>query len=673
MKKLIQSQYALRYTIIFFVLFQLVFIGMTGLERVQSYNEMIDQELDTAYIVFSHALHELSDDAELFAVQYNLSESLDLDAYLHQEEFGKVHFESPDNLAILDGDTWVMTDTSKFMPPDISDCSNIGLCSIDELDNDSINGLQFTYWTDNGRFVAMAFDLSNSLDTYSTNHGSLSLEYDTVSIFGTKQESLLYEGTIMIDGYTFNVGLNVDALYLLSFHLPFIRVVLLSLLFSLLSFYIISMINKNYGSLLEFKKNKDLAIFRVLKSLKELFTDFQEMDDNVDFYLGYIKLRNVKALTNSLGNKATIEHIVSLFKSVKESMTEYTDIYFYGGDDFIIITKETEDRDALSSMKRKVLKMQDKFEVDRQRFSLLISAGFIESKVYGRNLETLIQQAEFASSLAFDYDSSGMLMYDDVLKVQNQSVYLEQYANDFEETQVVPYFMPIMDVKTNKPKGFELLSRFYNKDKEELPTQEVINALEHIGKIETIDYMNVKRAFDYIKRFKEDSKEDVFISVNVSTKTLDDRFIDYLTNITIDDPDLRHLMSIEILESILLADMNYYSSLFTRLQNLGFKVSVDDFGSGYSSLYYILKLPVSVIKIDKSFLLNDFKSNLSVKMFEIMTDIVDKIDSEIVVEGVETQEAYDLINRFDFDYYQGYFAAKPMPYDKALKYYKKAS
>nr|WP_238322118.1 EAL domain-containing protein [Vibrio mexicanus] len=163
----------------------------------------------------------------------------------------------------------------------------------------------------------------------------------------------------------------------------------------------------------------------------------------------------------------------------------------------------------------------------------------------------------------------------------------------------------------------------------------------------------------------EENDLRVTVSVNVTPETLlDDRYMREIEN-TI--KPFAHLIHFEITEETLLADQQKLSHVFNRLHQLGVKIHIDDFGTGYSSLSYLNQFPIDTIKIDRAFV-NALANRKGQKVFAGILAIAERLEMEVVVEGVETKDQLNFIPVNDTITIQGWYYSRSLPLDKFLNY-----
>jgi len=222
------------------------------------------------------------------------------------------------------------------------------------------------------------------------------------------------------------------------------------------------------------------------------------------------------------------------------------------------------------------------------------------------------------------------------------------------------YLQPQVSVD-NKLIGAEALVRWKHPEKGFVSPGEFIPIFEKKNVISKLDVYIWHRACRVLKRWKDEGREDLSISVNISPKnlyTLDVYriFMDLVARYEIEPKNLR----LEITETAIMTDIAKQNDLIRRLQQAGFFVEMDDFGSGYSSLNMLKEISVDVIKIDRIFLEDSTNIERSRFILETVIKLSKQLNMEIIAEGVETKEQVDFLTGLGCDIFQGYYFDKPI-------------
>lgn len=223
------------------------------------------------------------------------------------------------------------------------------------------------------------------------------------------------------------------------------------------------------------------------------------------------------------------------------------------------------------------------------------------------------------------------------------------------------YIQPKYSLKSESIVGAECLVRVNSKNKRVINTERFIYILEKDKSIIELDLYILEEACKIINRWSDNKFKLVPISVNVSRVTLieDDTFItklnDIINNYNIDT----RFLEIEVTERVMLKDTNKIISVIKEIKDLGIKVSLDDFGSGYSSLTILKNLPIDTIKLDKLFLDKKDISEKGKIVIESIINMANRLGLEVVAEGVEYFEQAQVLKNLGCEIVQGYLYGRP--------------
>ena len=270
-----------------------------------------------------------------------------------------------------------------------------------------------------------------------------------------------------------------------------------------------------------------------------------------------------------------------------------------------------------------------------------------------------------ADSIRNSYSAS-VAVYDD--RLHEQEVFAERLLDDFhsalEQKQFIVFFQPKFDVRPDTPVlcGAEALVRWKHPELGMVSPGVFIPLLEGHGLIRELDNYVWRETAAQIRAWKERLGRSVPVSVNVSRiDMMDPELADTLCGIVrengIDFSDL-HL---EITESAYTEDAKQIVEVVSGLRDKGFRIEMDDFGSGYSSLNMLSALPIDVLKLDMMFIRTAFSGAGNTRMIEIILDISHSLSVPMIAEGVETEEQMLTLKKLGCDIVQGYYFAKPMP------------
>ncbi len=248
----------------------------------------------------------------------------------------------------------------------------------------------------------------------------------------------------------------------------------------------------------------------------------------------------------------------------------------------------------------------------------------------------------------------------------------EEIDTAIKEGQVCFYIQPQVSV-LGKVLGGEALVRWIHPERGIISPVEFIGILESTGLICKLDMYIWELACKKLREWKDKGLTDYHISVNISPK--DFYFVDiYKVFIgLVEKYEIRpRNLRLEITESAIMSDFDKQLVLIQRLQEYGFMVEMDDFGSGYSSLNMLKDMPVNTLKVDMGFLRQTNHQERSRTILKMIISLSKQLGMEVITEGVETREQVDFLTEIGCDIFQGYYFAKPMPVNEfEQKYFNK--
>lgn len=294
------------------------------------------------------------------------------------------------------------------------------------------------------------------------------------------------------------------------------------------------------------------------------------------------------------------------------------------------------------------------------QYHVLVHMGIYEVTDTSLEVSVMFDRARIAaSSLRNDYHTH-IAWYDDQMRVN--MLWEQQISGELQtaikEKQIVPYLQPLVDT-AGRVVGAEALVRWNHPEYGFLSPGKFIPIFEQNGMIAEVDRYMWRCACEQLARWRDN---DLFISINISPK--DFYFMDVLAEIKslVKEYDVDPVrLRVEITESVMISDAENKVRLLAGLREAGFLVEMDDFGSGYSSLNMLKKMPIDVIKIDMVFLRDSEQDEKSAKILRNIINMTSDLNIVPLTEGVETENQYVALMRMGCKLFQGFYFARPMP------------
>ncbi len=294
-----------------------------------------------------------------------------------------------------------------------------------------------------------------------------------------------------------------------------------------------------------------------------------------------------------------------------------------------------------------------------------LSNGYDEHDLLS-NFENSDMSARHAQLKNVPYIIGGI----DKIQKKNEYELVATFSKALEEMQTYLVFQPKIDLKTNKPIGLEALIRWDHPKHGNIPPDQFIHLIEETKLIHQLtDWVLVQALNQYNKNIKYGC--NLPISINISGKNLyDPQFYDRTIKIIQDSKVPYEFLEFELTESVLMINPQESKQILNKFVNLGIKISLDDFGSGYSSLAYLAQFPIHYIKIDRFFMKDILDDHHKSEIVKSTIKLSKNLGYQVVVEGVENTEVIELIKSYNCDFAQGYFYAKPLKANDLEIWYK---
>lgn len=300
----------------------------------------------------------------------------------------------------------------------------------------------------------------------------------------------------------------------------------------------------------------------------------------------------------------------------------------------------------------------------------VLNAAYMMAKEYGVRLLGLIEKP-------FSRESFEKILLDQFPMLGDSSkrratggldFSIDQILEGLHENQFVPFFQPKVDIKTEKPVGAEVLVRWLHPEHGIVGPNAFIRKLEERCLIEGLTLSLLTKASRALIQWRSrgvDSRLAVNISASLlSDVTFSDRVVELVGREGLDCRDF----VLEITETAAMADVAPVLENLVRLRMRGFGLSIDDYGTGFSSLQQLSRIPFTELKIDKSFVTDCASSASMETIVECSIDLAHQLGLQCVAEGVETREVMDKLRTLGCDLAQGYLFAKPMEQNRCLDF-----
>lgn len=295
---------------------------------------------------------------------------------------------------------------------------------------------------------------------------------------------------------------------------------------------------------------------------------------------------------------------------------------------------------------------------------LRINSGAYIVRDNCENISEMLDKAEVARrSIENDY-SRLVSFFTEALETREKMErrIIPLFEKALKDDSILVYLQPKIDIDSQTIVGAEALARLVDEDGKIVPPALFIPVLEKYGLVKELDIYVVRKVFRLLNTWYENGQTIIPISLNLSRIDFKqaDEWIEMMEQMEpLKVP--KEYVEFEVTETVFFEDLSMITGRVQQLRKKGFRISMDDFGTGFSSLNTLGMLPIDCIKFDRGFVQNSINSRKGLEIMAGLVDIFDKIDLDVICEGVETSSEEQIIRACGCKQVQGYLHDKPMP------------
>lgn len=421
---------------------------------------------------------------------------------------------------------------------------------------------------------------------------------------------------------------------------------------------------------------RELAYYDSLTHLpnRSLFKDrlervlAQESRRQGSFALMFLDLDRFKTVNDTLGHAVGDEMLCQAANRLSECLRDNDTVARLGGDEFVVILSDYRGDGNLPKIATKILcALSQPFDLSVREVFSSTSIGIALYPEDAEQPADLLRCADMAMYAAKDAGGNTFQFYSEQMNAQAVAR-MDMEANmrrALDKNEFFIEYQPQVRLVTNRAVGVEALVRWKHPALGVIPPDQFIPLAEETRLILPLGEWVMRSVFEQCVLWNQRGCLPFRVGINVSGRQFaQDDFLDIvcrLLNETGADPQW---LEFEITESVLMRDVDVAIATLNRLRKLGINLVIDDFGTGYSSLSYLKSLPITRLKIDKSFI-SDLQSNANDRaIVEATIAMAKRLDLEVTAEGVETEVQYGFVQESDCDEVQGFYFSKPLSVDE---------
>ncbi|HHO59331.1 MAG TPA: EAL domain-containing protein [Thiotrichales bacterium] len=373
-----------------------------------------------------------------------------------------------------------------------------------------------------------------------------------------------------------------------------------------------------------------------------------------------IDLDSFKEINDELGHDRGDYLLHKIARRFEEAIQGNETLARLGGDEFVVVLPGHDEVEATRRAQHFIDLLKSSFTIDRTHLVVNASIGLSVYPDHGTTISTLLSHADCAMYQAKN-SSQSVCPYreENDQHAQGRLALIADVRKALEENAFELYYQPKYLLSTHEVVSAEALGRWRSDARGDVSPAIFIELLEQNNLIDEYTYWAIETALKQAIFWKQNYKT-VRVSVNISPQTLmHPGFIQSIGRIVKTRQD-GELLCFEITENLFLSEFDRLSSVLEYICSLGITLSIDDYGTGYSSLSRLRRLPVSELKIDQSFIREMAENKDDEVIVHSTIELSHNLGLNVVAEGVETREAYELLQKLGCDTVQGFYMAKPV-------------
>lgn len=371
-----------------------------------------------------------------------------------------------------------------------------------------------------------------------------------------------------------------------------------------------------------------------------------------------LDIERFSSINESLGHQAGDCLLCELAVRLKQMVEETGILAHLSADHFAIAIQHEEESTDIAHVLEKILfKIQDQpFMIGGQELRVSARAGTSSYPADGRDTDTLLRNAETALKRAkLSFDKHLFYAPEFNTRVTEKLMLETRLRQAVEQEQLVLHYQPKIDLESGQISGLEALMRWKDPENGLVPPMNFIPLLEETRMILEAGRWALGKAISDSKKWQAMGLNPPRVAVNVSPIQLRQKdFVSMVASVINDAGNMSIGLELEITESVIMQDIEANIKKLKIIRDMNIEIAIDDFGTGYSSLNYIAKLPVNVLKIDRTFIINMTTNADDLSIVSTIISLAHSLHLRVIAEGVETHEQANLLRELKCDEIQGY-------------------
>ena len=383
--------------------------------------------------------------------------------------------------------------------------------------------------------------------------------------------------------------------------------------------------------------------------------------------LGHLDLDNFRHANDALGHQAGDRLILQVVARLKSQLEAGDQLARLGSDEFALLINTHRAPERAEWMAERITEvMAEPYWVDGESLLIGCSLGIAHARA-NAGADPLMWHAHIAMQQAKSTQGCTFHVFNE--RINRNARSLADLESELRRDELELHYQPRLDLGTGQIVGLEALVRWRHAERGLLAPSEFVPLAEQSGLIVPLGYWVISRALRDMQALRERGLEPLHMAVNLSFRQFQDsQLLSTLSRLISERGVEAQWLEFELTETAVMRRSDLVKQTMDALGRLGVRFSLDDFGTGFSSFVHLNSLPITLLKIDKSFVGGMESREENRKLVHAMINLAHNLKLEVVAEGVETPEQLALLRDFGCDQVQGYFISKPLPLAELVEY-----
>lgn len=385
--------------------------------------------------------------------------------------------------------------------------------------------------------------------------------------------------------------------------------------------------------------------------------------------LMFLDLDRFKIINDTLGHRAGDTLLIEVARRLAACLRAGDTLSRFGGDEFNAVLPDLDNGNAAACVADKLIEaLAHPFQIDGKELHVTTSIGIAIYPQDGQQLEQLSRAADAAMYRAKEHGRNTYRFYeaDGRDEALSRRFHLEnQLRRALDRGEMSLVYQPEVDIESGGVTGMEALLRWRHPELGDVSPEEFIPLAEEIGVISTLGAWGLREACLQNKAWQDIGFDPMWVSVNLSPSQLRDRrLVETVRNVLAETGLEGHWLEFELTEGALMQNIEEGIDILNALKQLGVRISIDDFGTGHSSLAYLRQLPVDTLKIDRSLVAHIATNEGDAAISRTIVALAHNLNLRVVAEGIESAAQFNMLREFQCCDAQGFYFSRPLPPDR---------